>query len=184
VTASGACTSGAEAVAPVTPTTANTPGGTVAGQLNYLQNNPSARYTEVGPYSGVAGVFLQFTKEAGLHYDVSLVAVSSATLQGYLNNSGSTAGALPLITNAKYDKVVLQDQSFRPLPSTITVNGQSVPTRGDPAAFQAGVNGLVNGIDNADAAAGKANAAVTLLPDPAAGLVWLYQQQPERADLR
>jgi autotransporter-associated beta strand protein len=160
--AAGACTWGAGAVAPVTPTAANTPGGTLQGQLNYLQGNPSAQYTEPGPFSGVAGVFLQFTKEAGLHYNVSLVAVSSATLQGYLNNTGSTAGTLPLIANAKYDQVVMQDQSFRPLPATVTINGQTVPTRGNPAAFQAGVNGLVNAIDTADAKAGKAKAGITL----------------------
>jgi hypothetical protein len=68
--AQGACTSGAGAVGAVTPTAANTPGGTLSGQLSYLQAHPSAQYTEPGPFSGVAGVFLQFTKEAGLHYDV------------------------------------------------------------------------------------------------------------------
>jgi hypothetical protein len=162
LTASGMCTSGAEAVALVIPTAANTPGGALLAQLEYLQNNPSAQYTERGPFGGVAGVFLQFTKEAGLHYNVSLVAVSSATLKGYLNNKGSEAGFLPLIASAKYDHVVMQDQSFEPLPATVTVNGQSVPTRGNPATFQAGVNGLIDAIDQADAAAGKANAAVTL----------------------
>ena len=162
LTASGACTSGAEAVSAVTPTTANAPGGTVSAQLTYLQSHPSAQYTEVGPFSGVAGVFLQFTKEAGLHYDVSLVSVSSATLSGYLNNTGSEAGILPLITNPKYNQVVMQDQSFRPLPATITVNGHSVPTRGNPAGFQAGMTGLVNAISSADAAAGSAKAAITL----------------------
>jgi autotransporter-associated beta strand protein len=162
LTASGACTSGAGAVAPVIPTSANTPGGTLQGQLNYLQANPSAQYTEPGPFGGVAGVFLQFTKEAGLHYNVSLVAVSSATLTGYLNNTGSEAGDLPLIANSKWNQVVLSDQSFRPLPTTVTVNGTSVPTRGSPSGFQSGVNGLVNAIDTADGTAGKSNAAVTL----------------------
>ena len=161
-TATGPCTSGAEAVAPVTPTTANTPGGTLLGQLNYLQSNPSAQYTEVGPFSGVAGVFLQFTREAGLHYDVSLIAVSSATLTGYLNNKGSEAGMLPLVASAKWDHVVMHDQSFRPLPTTVTVNGQSVPTRGVPTGFQSGVTGLIDAIHAADAKAGKAKAAVTL----------------------
>jgi hypothetical protein len=162
LTASGMCTSGAEAVALVTPTTANTPGGTLLEQLDYLQNNLSAQYTERGPFGGVAGVFLQFSKEAGLHYHVSLVAVSSATLRGYLNNKGTEAGTLPLIASAKYDHVVMQDQSFEPLPTTITVNGESVATRGNPAAFEAGVNGLVNSIHSADAAVGKADAAITL----------------------
>jgi autotransporter-associated beta strand protein len=160
--AQGGCTSGAGAVSAVTPTTANTPGGTLSGQLTYLQGHPSSQYTEVGPYSGVAGVFLQFTKEAGLHYDVSLISVSSATLSGYLGNTGSEAGDLSLITNPKYSQVIMQDQSFRPLPATITVNGQSVPTRGNPAGFQSGVTGLVNAISSADAAAGKADAAITL----------------------
>jgi autotransporter-associated beta strand protein len=161
-TATGPCTSGAEAVPRVVPTSANTPGADLTAQLNYLQANPSAAYTEVGPFSGVAGVFLQFTKQAGLHYDVSIVAVSSATLTGYLNNTGSEAGMLPLIANSKWNQVVMQDQSFRPLPTTVTVNGVSVPTRGNPSGFQSGATGLINAIDAADAAAGKANAAITL----------------------
>jgi autotransporter-associated beta strand protein len=107
-------------------------------------------------------VFLQFTKEAGLHYNVSLVAVSSATLTGYLNNAGSEAGDLPPIATSKWNQVVLSDQSFRSLPTTVTVNGASVPTRGSPSGFQSGVNGLVNAIGAADTAAGTSKAAVTL----------------------
>ena len=159
------CT-GAEGATPVVPTSANTPGGSLPGQLGYLQNNPSSQYTEVGPFSGVAGIFLQLTKEAGLNYNVSLVAVSSATLTGYANNTGSEAGILPLIENSKYNQVVLQDQSFQPLPSTITVNGQTVPTRGKPSSFQSGVNTLVKDIDTADKAAGKPYAAITLAQTP------------------
>jgi hypothetical protein len=64
--ASGMCTSGAEAVAAVTPTAANTPGSNLLDKLEYLQSNPSAQYTERGPFGGVAGVFLQFTKEVRL----------------------------------------------------------------------------------------------------------------------
>jgi hypothetical protein len=162
LTAAGVCTSGAEAVAAVNPTTANTPGSNLAAQLAYLQANPSAQYTEVGPFGGVAGVFLQFTREAGLHYNVSLVAVSSATLTGYLSNKGNEANMLPLIASAKWDHVVMHDQSFRPLPTTVTVNGVSVPTRGSPTGFQSGVAGLIADIQAADAAAGKKNAAITL----------------------
>ena len=40
LSASEMCTSGAEAVAAVTPTAANTPGATLLDQLTYLQNNP------------------------------------------------------------------------------------------------------------------------------------------------
>jgi hypothetical protein len=162
LTAAGMCTSGAEAVAAVNPTAANTPGSNLLAQLAYLQANPSAQYTEVGPFGGVAGVFLQFTREAGLHYSVSLVAVSSATLSGYLSNKGNEANMLPLIASAKWDHVVMHDQSFRPLPTTVTVNGQAVPTRGSPTGFQSGVAGLIADIQAADAAAGKKNAAITL----------------------
>jgi hypothetical protein len=162
LTAAGMCTSGAEAVAGVTPTAASTPGSTLLAQLAYLQANPSAQYTEPGPFGGVAGVFLQFTKEAGLHYNVSLIAVSSATLTGYLSNKGSEAGMLPLIASAKWDHVVMHDQSFRPLPTTVTVNGQGVPTRGVPTGFVSGADGLIGAIAAADVAAGKKNAAITL----------------------
>jgi hypothetical protein len=157
---------GVEGVAPLVPTTANTPGGTLAGQLTYLQGNPSAQYTEVGPFGGVAGIFLQLTKEAGLSYNVSLIAVSSATLTGYANNTGNEAGDLPLIENSKYSRVVLQDQTFQPLPIMITVNGQTVPTRGNPTSFQSGVTKLVNDIDAADKAGGVPNASVTLAETP------------------
>jgi hypothetical protein len=157
---------GAEAGPQVTPTASNTPGGSLSGQLNYLQANPTSQYNEVGPYSGVSGIFLQFTKDAGLNYNVSVVAVSSATLTGYANNTGSEAGILPLIESPKYNQVVLQDQSFQPLPTSITVNGQSVATRGNPTSFQSGVNKLVTGIDKADAAAGVPNAAITLYQTP------------------
>ena len=135
------CT-GVEGVALVEPTSADTPGASVLDQLGYLQATPTARYTEVGPFGGVAGIFLQFTREAGLDYKVSLIAVSSATLAGYAGNTGSEAGALPLIASANWQHVVLQDQTFEPLPTSITVNGKLVfyarqpvalPIRCDPA---------------------------------------------------
>jgi hypothetical protein len=162
---SSPCT-GAEGGPQVTPTSANTLGGSLSGQLNYLQANPGSQYNEVGPYSGVSGIFLQFTKDLGLNYNVSVVAVSSATLTGYANNTGNEAGILPLIESSKYNQVVLQDQSFQPLPTHITVNGQSVLTRGNPTSFQSGVNKLITGIDKADAKAGVPNAAITLYQTP------------------
>ena len=146
----------------VTPNSANTPGKTLAAQLAYLQDNPSSRYTEVRPFGGVAGIVLQLTKEAGLNYSVSLIAVSSATLAGYAHERRSEAGALALIASAKYSQIVLQDQSAEPLPATVTVNGQRIPTRGRPARFQSGVNALVDAIDAADKAAGVPYAAITL----------------------
>ena len=159
------CT-GAEGPAAVVPTAANVPGNTLAAKLAYLQTNASHDYTEVGPFGGVAGIFLQFTKEAGLDYDVSLIAVSSATLKGYSNNTGNEAGDLPLIESAQFSHVILQDQTFNPLPPTITVNSRSVPTRGNPSSFQAGVTNLINGIDAADATAHVPYATITLAQTP------------------
>jgi hypothetical protein len=157
---------GVEGVAPVVPTTANTPGSTLLAKLAYLQANAADQYTEVGPFGGVAGIFLQFTKEVGLDYDVSLIAVSSATLKGYSNNTGSEAGDLPLIESAAYSQVILQDQTFEPLPTSITVDGKSVATRGNPTSFQEGVTALINGIDAADAKADVPYATITLAETP------------------
>jgi hypothetical protein len=137
-----ACSS-AEQGSQIDPAETPAPGTTLPAQLAYLQANPSLQYNEPGPYGGIPGIFLQFTREAHLHYSVSVVAVSSATLTGYLNNTGNEKGDLPLIEGTAWDVVVLQNQSFRPLPATITVNGQSVPTRGDFAGFESGVTGLI-----------------------------------------
>jgi hypothetical protein len=146
----------------IDPSETPPPGTTLLAQLAYLQANPSARYNEPGPYGGVPGIFLQFTRDARLHYSVSVVAVSSATLTGYLNNTGSEEGDLPLIEGTAWDMVVLQDQSFRPLPATVTVNGQSIPTRGDFAGFESGVTGLINAVDTAASTAGKPNPRIIL----------------------
>ncbi len=158
--------SGVEGVAAVVPTNANIPGNTLGAKLTYLQAHTAAQYTEVGPFGGVAGIFLQFTKEAGLDYDVSLIAVSSATLKGYSNNTGSEAGDLPLIEASKYDHVIMQDQTFEPLPTTVTVNNASVPTRGNPTSFLSGVTALITGIDTADANAHVPFAGITLAETP------------------
>lgn len=142
---------------------ANPPAGFPSGlsdQLAYLKANPTAQYNETGPEGGVPGIFLQFTKEAGLNYDVSILAVSSATLTGY--TTGTSKKYAPQIESAKWNDVVLQDQSFEPLPSTITVGGSSVATRGNFPKFQTGVNQIVGGVDAADLVAGKGNAKVTL----------------------
>ncbi len=170
-TGTGACTSGVEQVAsPQYPTNASltTAGYTgLNNQLNYLASTPGAskQYTEVGPFGGVAGIFLQLTKEAGLNYNVSLIAVSSATLTGYANNTGSEAGDLALIENSQYSKVVLQDQSFQPLPPTINVNGTTVPTRGSTtSSFQTGVSRLITDINTAHG--GSNSTQITLYQTP------------------
>jgi hypothetical protein len=154
--------SSAEQGTQIDPAETPPPGTTLSAQLAYLQANPSLQYNEPGPYGGVPGIFLQFTREARLDYSVSAIAVSSATLTGYLNNAGSEEGDLRLIAGTAWGMVVLQDQSFRPLPATITVNGQSVATRGNFAGFESGVTGLIDAVDATNTAAGKPNPLITL----------------------
>lgn len=158
------CLSAASCTEPLTyqnATAATVPGATLTGKLNALNTTSSALKTnEPGPVGGIPGLFLQFTLEKGLKYDVSILAVSSATLNGASFNGSAVNSAK--IGNAQWDHVVLQEQSFSPLPTTVNVNGNTVATRGNPTAFVAGVNGLVTKIDAADKAAGKADIPVTL----------------------
>lgn len=80
------------------------------------QSNPS----EPGPWGGVPGLFKKFTDQAGLNYEVHLEAISAATLQQH------HAGALAVVQQSQWHKVVLQELSTRPLP---------VARGGQPTAF-------------------------------------------------
>ncbi len=132
---------------------------TLQSQLDYLAGAGSAsKFSEPGPYGGIPGIFLKFTQESGLNYNVSIDTISSATLNGTWKNSTN----LPVISASKWDHVVLQEQSFTPLPTTITVNGSTVTTRGNPANFNTGVQAIVNSLHTNAAAAGRPDAAVTL----------------------
>jgi hypothetical protein len=117
--------------------------------------------SEYGPYGGIPGIFKQFTMEAGLDYDVSLDTISAATLLAGFNNQASRRA---LIADAKWDIVVLQEQSFLPLPA---VTDTGAATRGIFANFQAGVNNLTAAILASDRAAGRSNAEI-----------YLYETQP------
>lgn len=67
---------------------------------------------EPHPWSGVAGIFKQFTVQAGLDYNVSLSTRNAASLRGHFLNTSpaewDTRGNIGLQT---WDKVVLQEQS-------------------------------------------------------------------------
>ena len=126
---------------------------------------PAQGTNEYGPFGGIPGIFLQLTREAGLNYDVSINAVSSATLTGTANSASRVAAIEnnPL-TGLPFNTVVLQEQSFSPLPA---VNNLGNATRGNYAGFISGTNRLVADIQGADAAAGVGNAQV-----------FLYETQP------
>lgn len=91
---------------------------------NYGLASSSPRYqsnpAEPGPWGGVPGIFKKFTDQAGLNYEVHIEAISAATLQQH------HAGALTVVQQSQWHKVVLQEFSTRPLPVVRT---------GQPAAF-------------------------------------------------
>ena len=125
-----------------------------------LPITPAPATPETGPYGGIPGIFLQFTKEAGLSYDVSINAVSSATLTGTANSASRVAVIKTNPLNGKpFDAVVLQEQSFSPLPA---VNNLGNATRGNFPSFISGTNTLVNNILAADTAASRSPAKIIL----------------------
>ena len=63
-----------------------------------------------GPHGGIPGIFQKFTVEKGLFYEVHEEAVSASPLEFHYRH------ALPMIAQAKWDVVVLQDYSTGPLP--------------------------------------------------------------------
>jgi hypothetical protein len=78
---------------------------------------------------GVPGIFKQLTVQAGLTYNVSIEAVSSTTLATHYTSKSSIIG------QAKWDTVVLQEQSTTPLPSS---------RGGTPTAFYTAAANLKN----------------------------------------
>lgn len=71
---------------------------------------------EPHPWGGVAGIFKQFTVQAGLDYDVSLSTRNAASLRGHFLNSNPADWDLRgNIASQAWDKVVLQEQSDEPL---------------------------------------------------------------------
>ena len=89
------------------------------------QGNSYSPHTQLNTWGGTAGIFKQFTVQAGLNYDVALSTRNAASLRGHLlntantyswdlrSNIGSTVANPDPLTNAsqKWDNVVLQEQS-------------------------------------------------------------------------
>ncbi len=67
---------------------------------------------EPHPWGGVAGIFKQFTVQAGLDYDVALSTRNAASLRGHLLNTNPAGWDLRgNIGSQTWSKVVLQEQS-------------------------------------------------------------------------
>ena len=62
-------------------------------------------------WGGIPGIFQQFTEEAGLRYEVHLEAINSQSLQYHYEH------ALPVIAQARWNAVVLQEHSLWALPA-------------------------------------------------------------------
>lgn len=81
-----------------------------------FDNTLGSNAFEPHPWGGVAGIFKQFTVQAGLDYTVSLSTRNAATLRGHLLNTNPAGWDLRgNIGLQAWDKVVLQEQSDEPL---------------------------------------------------------------------
>jgi hypothetical protein len=71
---------------------------------------------EPHPWGGVAGIFKQFTVQAGLNYDVALSTRNAASLRGhFLNTNAANWDLRGNIGSQSWDQMVLQEQSDEPL---------------------------------------------------------------------
>jgi MYXO-CTERM domain-containing protein len=97
----------------------------------WQQNANGSNAFEPHPWGGVAGIFKQFTVQAGLDYEVSLSTRNAASLRGHFLNTNPDGWDLRgNIASQEWDKVVLQENSDEPLHMQPGVNS-------NPAYFKA-----------------------------------------------
>lgn len=107
-------------------------------QPAYSYNNSQVTDANGTNQGGVPGIFKQLTVQQGLNYNVTIEAVSGQTLEYHFNNKA------PVIGQPKWDTVVLQEFSTRPLPAnrggnltafyTFADNLQNLVLANNPAA--------------------------------------------------
>lgn len=82
----------------------------------WLANPAGSNVFEPHPWGGVAGIFKQFTVQAGLDYDVALSTRNAASLRGHMLNTNPAGWDMRgNIASQTWSKVVLQEQSDEPL---------------------------------------------------------------------
>jgi hypothetical protein len=91
---------------------------------NYGQTGARAEL-EPGPWGGIPGIFAELAVEARLSYDVHIEAISETSL------AKNFAAASSVIVQPKWNAVVLQELSAKPLPGALTNNSDI----SDPAGF-------------------------------------------------
>jgi lysophospholipase L1-like esterase len=97
---------------------------------------------EPGPSGGIPAMVAVLAGELGQSWDVHLEAISKASLEK------NFAAAPAVIAQAKWDVVVLQEISARPLPPALSENGS-----GDPARFSRSVETIERAVHAAAPAA-------------------------------
>ena len=105
------------------PIGVNIPGTTTQG-------NSYSPHTQANTWGGTAGIFKQFTVQAGLDYDVALSTRNAASLRGHLLNTATTSSwdLRSNISSQQWGNIVLQDQSDEALaPKTVTTDSTGRP---------------------------------------------------------
>jgi len=114
-----------------------------------FDNLTNSNVFEPHPWSGVAGIFKQFTVQAGLDYAVSLSTRNAASLRGHFLNANPDGWTLrENIALQKWDKVVLQEQSDNPLPRQTNAEGDVLGA--DPERFRFYADTIENFIHSSD----------------------------------
>lgn len=77
------------------------------------QGNSYSPHTQLNTWGGTAGIFKQFTVQAGLDYDVALSTRNAASLRGQFLNTANTFSwdLRSNISSQQWDNLVLQEQS-------------------------------------------------------------------------
>jgi hypothetical protein len=79
-------------------------------------NDTGSNPFEPHPWGGVAGIFKQFTVQAGLDYDVALSTRNAASLRGHFLNTNAAGWDLRgNIGSQSWSQMVVQEQSDEPL---------------------------------------------------------------------
>lgn len=135
-----------------------TTGSALVVDENQGQTGTREEKLETGPFGGIPAVFAQLAVEAGLNYDVHIEAISETSLK---ENYAAASG---VIDQSKWNAVVLQELSAKPLPKTLLTS--DLQKDSNPSGFCSSVQTIEQGVHGA---APSAN-------------VYLYETWP-RADL-
>ena len=101
-------------------------------------NTSGSNSFEPHPWGGVAGIFKQFTMQAGLDYNVSLSSRNAASLRGhFLNTNPADWDLRGNIGSQVWDKVVLQEQSDEPLTRHTNASGDVLASNPEYFRFYA-----------------------------------------------